>query len=88
MAEITASAVKSLRFLQVNNINAVAFSENVFFHLRIPTAHLMTEVNARFEQFLHCYCCQSLFTPYFYWFIYSPPILFNQQSAAMDLINE
>ncbi len=52
-------AEKFLRFLQVDDINAVALAENVFFHFRIPASNLMSEVNARFEQFLHCYCSQN-----------------------------
>ncbi len=58
-------AEKFLRFLQVNNINAVAFTKNVFFHFRIPTANLVTKVNSCFEKFFHRYCSQNLKSPYF-----------------------
>ncbi len=40
-------------FLQVNNVNPVALSEDVFLHPGIPTLGLMPEVNSRFEQLLH-----------------------------------
>jgi hypothetical protein len=38
--------------LQIYNINAVALSEDVLFHLRIPTANLVAKVNPCFEEFL------------------------------------
>ena len=41
------------RFLQVDNVNSVAFSENEFLHFGIPALRLVPEVDARFEQFLH-----------------------------------
>ena len=41
------------RFLQVNNVNSVAFPEDVFLHLGVPALGLVPEVDARFEQFLH-----------------------------------
>ena len=41
------------RLLQIDDVNAVAFSENVFFHFRIPALGLVPEVNASFEQFFH-----------------------------------
>jgi len=44
------------RFLKVDNVNAVAFAEDIFLHLGIPALGLVPEVNAGFEQFLHRYC--------------------------------
>src|SRR6202008_4195967 len=41
------------RFLQVDDVNPVALSEDVFLHLGIPALRLMPEVNSRFEQLLH-----------------------------------
>src|SRR6266542_1702058 len=34
-----------LCLLQIDNVDAVALAENVFLHLRVPTAHLVAEVN-------------------------------------------
>ena len=48
-----------LRFLQVDNINAVAFAKDVFLHLRVPTADLVTKMNSCFEELFHRYCCQN-----------------------------
>src|SRR5262245_23121697 len=59
----------ALGFLQVNNVNAVAFAEDVFFHLPIPTPNLMPEVDTSLEQLFHCYCRQSILR---IWFMYSP----------------
>jgi len=39
--------------LQVNDVNPVALSEDVFLHLGIPALRLVPEVDARFEQLLH-----------------------------------
>jgi len=39
------------RLLQVDDIDPVALSEDVFLHLGIPSARLMPEVNTCFEQF-------------------------------------
>src|SRR5215472_8637156 len=39
--------------LQVDDVNAVALPEDVFLHLGIPTARLVTEVNAGLQQLLH-----------------------------------
>jgi hypothetical protein len=45
--------------LQVDNVNTVALSEDVFLHLGIPALGLMPEVNSSFEQFLHGDVSQS-----------------------------
>src|SRR5207302_1863538 len=42
-----------LRLLQIDNIYAVALAENIFLHLRVPTAHLVTEVNTGLQQLFH-----------------------------------
>ncbi len=42
------------RLLQIENVNAVALTENVGAHARIPAARAMSEVNASFEQLAHC----------------------------------
>jgi hypothetical protein len=47
-------------FLQVDYVDAVAFAEDVFLHLRIPALGLVPEVNTGFEQFLHRYCGRRL----------------------------
>jgi hypothetical protein len=39
--------------LQIDNVNAVALSEDVFLHLGIPTTRLVTEVNTGLQQLLH-----------------------------------
>src|SRR5215813_15444403 len=41
------------RLLQIDDVNPVALTEDVFLHLRIPALRLMPEVNTRFEQLLH-----------------------------------
>jgi hypothetical protein len=39
--------------LQINNVNPVAFSENIFLHLRIPATRLVAEVNSSLQQLFH-----------------------------------
>ena len=41
------------RLLQVDDVNAVAFPEDILLHLRIPALRLVSEVDASLEQFLH-----------------------------------
>src|SRR5215475_6707205 len=48
-----------LSFLQIDDVNAVAFPKNILLHFRVPTTNLMPEVDSRFEQFLHCDSCQT-----------------------------
>src|SRR5580704_5916938 len=46
--------------LQINDVDSIAFAENVFLHLRIPAAGLMAEMNSSLQQFFHRYFnCQS-----------------------------
>ncbi len=40
-------------FLQVDNVDAVAFTENVLLHLRVPASRLVTEVNSGLQQLFH-----------------------------------
>ena len=47
------------RLLQVDDVDPVALSEDVFLHLGIPALGLMPEVNTRFEQLLHGDVSQS-----------------------------
>src|SRR5262249_36950475 len=42
-----------LGFLKVNDVNAVAFAEDVLLHLRIPTPDLVSKMDASLKQFLH-----------------------------------
>ncbi len=47
-------------FLQINDVDSIAFAENIFLHLRIPAACLVAEMNSSLQQFLHRYFnCQS-----------------------------
>jgi hypothetical protein len=55
--------------LQIDDVNAVSGAEDKGFHLRIPALGLMTEVNAGFKQFFHCYI-RHLISPF--WFL--PPL--------------
>ena len=48
---------KFLRLLQVDDVDSVSFTEDVFLHLRVPSSDLVSKVNSRFEKFLHGYCC-------------------------------
>src|SRR5205814_10624043 len=41
------------RLLQIDDVNSVALTEDVFLHLWVPALRLMPEVNTRFEQLLH-----------------------------------
>ena len=41
------------RLLQIDNVDPVALTEDVFLHLGVPALRLMPEVNTRFEQLLH-----------------------------------
>src|SRR6185503_4802479 len=43
----------SLSLLEVNDVNAVALTENVFLHFRIPAPYLVAEVYAGLQQFFH-----------------------------------
>jgi hypothetical protein len=45
--------LKSDRLLEVDDVDAVAGSENVGFHLGVPLVGLMTEVDPRLKQRLH-----------------------------------
>jgi uncharacterized linocin/CFP29 family protein len=38
------------RLLEIENVDAVAFGKNVWFHPRVPAVLLVAEVNAGFEQ--------------------------------------
>ena len=53
--------------LQVDDVDAVALSEDVLSHLGVPAAGLVTEVHARFQELLHGDNCHlglpSLFFP-------------------------
>ena len=40
-------------FLEIDDVNAVAFAEDVFLHLGVPTLGLVPEVYTGFEQFFH-----------------------------------
>ena len=40
-------------FLQIDDVDSVAFAENVFLHLRIPAARLVAEVNSGLQKFFH-----------------------------------
>src|SRR5204862_2037952 len=42
-----------LRFLQIDNVYAVALAEDVFLHLRVPATDLVAEVNTGLQQFFH-----------------------------------
>ena len=42
-----------LRFLQIDNVNAVALAKDVFLHLWIPAPYLVAEVNTGLQQFFH-----------------------------------
>ena len=39
--------------LQIDDVNAVPFAEDEWFHLRVPSTRLVPEVNSGFEQLLH-----------------------------------
>jgi hypothetical protein len=41
------------RFLQVDDVNAVAFPKDVLFHLRVPALGLVAKVDTRLKQLLH-----------------------------------
>src|ERR1700688_2600736 len=55
------SLAKQLQcLLQINDVDSIAFAENILLHLRIPAAGLMAEMNSSLQQFLHRYFnCQS-----------------------------
>jgi len=40
-------------FLKIDNVNAVAFAENVLLHFRVPAPRLVTEVNSGLQQLFH-----------------------------------
>src|SRR5580704_13015010 len=46
--------------LQINDMDSIAFAEDIFLHLRIPTAGLVAEMNSSLQQLFHRYFnCQS-----------------------------
>src|SRR6266851_1323715 len=47
------------RLLQIDNVDTIALTKDVFLHLRVPPLRLMPEVNACLEQLLHCDIRQS-----------------------------
>lgn len=51
--------------LQVNDIDSVAFREDVRSHLRVPAASLMTEVYACFKKLFHRYNSHFYFLLFF-----------------------
>jgi len=51
------------RLLQIDDVDSIALSEDVFLHLGIPALGLVPEVNPRFKQLLHGDISQS--TPFF-----------------------
>ena len=51
--EVKSGAEHLDRLLEVDDVDAVAGAEDVRFHLRIPAAGLVAEVNAGLEQLLH-----------------------------------
>jgi hypothetical protein len=48
------------RSLEIDNVDAVTGAENVGFHLGIPAACLMAEMDSRFQQLFHCNNCHFL----------------------------
>ena len=42
------------RLLEIDDVDAVALTENVSFHFRIPALGLVSEVDASLQKFLHC----------------------------------
>ena len=40
--------------LKIDDIDSVAFTENILLHLRVPPLGLVSEVDARFQKLLHC----------------------------------
>jgi len=40
-------------FLKINNVNAVAFPENIFLHFGVPAARLVAKVHSSLQQLLH-----------------------------------
>ena len=54
LRHISRSVAEHLQgLLQVNNVDSIAFAENVFLHLRIPAARLVAEVNSSLQKLLH-----------------------------------
>ena len=51
------------RLLKIDDVDAVALVEDESLHLRVPTAGLMPEVHAAFQQLLHCYDGHGLVAP-------------------------
>ena len=50
-------------FLQVNDVDAVAFGEDIGLHRGVPLVRAVTKVNARFEQSLHGDNCHIQLSP-------------------------
>src|SRR5580704_11971794 len=49
-----------LGLLKIYDVNAVALSEDIVLHLRVPPPDLVSKMDAGFKQFLHRYCSQSI----------------------------
>ena len=60
LADKTARVAEHLEgLLQIDDMNSIAFAEDILLHLRVPTAGLVAEVNAGLQQLLHCdFNCQ------------------------------
>ena len=45
--------------LQIDDMNSIAFAEDILLHLRVPAAGLVAEVHTGLQQLLHCnFNCQ------------------------------
>ena len=63
------------RFLQVDDINAVALRKNIRGHFGVPAAGLVSEVDAGLQQLLHGYDCHNAKSS----LVFPPQVLEEQQ---------
>jgi hypothetical protein len=47
--------------LQIDDVDTITRAKDVGFHLGVPPFGLVTKMNPRFKQFLHCYISHRLF---------------------------
>src|SRR5690606_29872404 len=55
------------RLLKVDDVDAVTLHEDVFLHLRVPAACLVTEVDTCFKKLFHCDNCHFCYLRLVFW---------------------
>ena len=69
--------------LQVDDVDAVSFREDVLRHLRVPSSGLVAEVDARLQKLLHRYYCHFENTS----LVFPPPgLIFSEKDRLRGTV--